>query len=74
MAGMSFLFTGSLQTLSRSEAKKLVKDNGGTIATSVTKKTTHVVVGENPGSKLTKAMDQGKIIMTEQEFLTLANR
>lgn len=63
------LFTGSLTTLSRNEAKKLVKDNGGQIATSVTRKTTIVVAGEKAGSKLKKAIELEKTIMDEEEFL-----
>ncbi len=65
------LFTGSLQNISRNEAKKLVKEHGGQIATSVTQKTTHVVVGEKAGSKLAKAKEMGKVILTEAEFLKL---
>jgi len=71
LTGMVLLFTGSLQEISRDEAKKLVKDNGGQIATSVTQKTTHVVVGEKAGSKLAKARELGKTILTEAEFLQL---
>ena len=73
LAEMVILFTGSLQSISRSEAKKLVKDNGGTIATGVTKKTTHVVVGEKAGSKLKKAQEMNKTILTEEEFLQLVS-
>ncbi|PID77378.1 MAG: DNA ligase (NAD(+)) LigA [Deltaproteobacteria bacterium] len=65
------LFTGSLSRLSRSEAKKIVKENGGQTASSVTKKTTLVVVGEKPGSKRKKAEEMGKKIITEEEFLSL---
>jgi len=71
LTGMVLLFTGSLQEISRDEAKKLVKENGGQIATSVTQKTTHVVVGEKAGSKLAKARELGKTILTEAEFLQL---
>lgn len=74
LSDMVMLFTGSLKTLSRNEAKKLVKENGGQIATSVTRKTTHVVVGEKAGSKLKKAQEAGKKILTEQEFNTLIGR
>ena len=69
LAGQVILFTGSLQTVSRDEAKKLVKENGGQIATSVTQKTTLVVAGDKAGSKLTKALELGKTIVTEAEFL-----
>lgn len=73
LTGQTVLFTGSLSTLSRSEAKKLVKDNGGQIATSVTKKTTIVVAGEKAGSKLKKALELEKTIMSEEEFLKFLN-
>jgi DNA ligase (NAD+) len=66
-----FLFTGSLQKLSRSEAKKLVKEHGGQIASGITKKLTCLVVGEKPGSKLKKAEEKGKKILTENAFLQL---
>lgn len=71
LAGMVLLFTGTLQSLSRDEAKKLVKEHGGTLATSITQKTTHLVAGEKAGSKLTKAREMGKIILSEEEFLRL---
>lgn len=71
LAGFVILFTGGLETLSRDEAKKLVKEHGGQIATSVTQKTTHIVAGEKAGSKLGKAAELGKIILTEKEFLAL---
>lgn len=69
--GMCFLFTGSLETLSRNEAKKQVKENGGEIASSVNKKLTHLITGSKPGSKLEKAQKMGKIILTEDEFLKM---
>jgi len=71
LSGLTFLFTGTLTTLSRTEAKKLVKDQGGQIATTVTQKMTHLVAGEKAGSKLKKAQELGKIILTEQEFLRM---
>lgn len=71
LTGQVVLFTGSLQTLSRDEGKKLVKDNGGQIATGVTQKTTLVVVGEKAGSKLKKAQELGKKILSEEEFIQL---
>jgi DNA ligase (NAD+) len=74
LAGQVILFTGSLQTISRDEGKKLVKDNGGQIATGVTQKTTLVVVGEKAGSKLKKAQELGKKILSEEEFMQLLNR
>jgi DNA ligase (NAD+) len=71
LTGFVILFTGGLENLSRDEAKKLVKENGGQIATSVTQKTTHIVAGEKAGSKLGKAAELGKTILTEKEFLAL---
>jgi DNA ligase (NAD+) len=71
LSGEVLLFTGSLKKLSRTEAKKLVKDNGGQIASGITKKLTCLVVGEKPGSKLKKAQEKGKKILTEDEFLQL---
>ncbi len=71
LAGMVILFTGSLATLSRDEAKKLVRENGGQVATSVTHKTTHVVAGDKAGSKIRKAEERGKQILSEQQFLSL---
>ncbi len=74
LSGEVFLFTGSLKKMSRTEAKKLVKDNGGQIASGITKKLTCLVVGEKPGSKLQKAQEKGKKVLTEDEFLLLLNR
>ena len=71
LSGMTLVFTGSLQLFSRDEAKKLVKEHGGQIASTVTQKTTHVVAGENAGSKLKAARETGKTILSEQEFLHL---
>ncbi|MCK5710251.1 MAG: NAD-dependent DNA ligase LigA, partial [Deltaproteobacteria bacterium] len=67
-AGQSFVFTGSLQTLTRDEAQKLVQDHGGRATSSVTKKTSYVVAGDNPGSKLEKAQSLGIEVLTEGEF------
>jgi DNA ligase (NAD+) len=71
LAGKCFLFTGGLESLSRNEAKKRVKEMGGEIATSVSTKLTHVVIGSKPGSKLEKARQLGKEIISEHDFLAL---
>ncbi len=71
LSGFVLVFTGSLSQLSRDEAKKLVKEHGGQIASSITGKVTHVVAGEKAGSKLRKAEEQGKTILSEEQFLTL---
>ncbi len=71
LSNYTFLFTGTLHSLSRNEAKKLIKDNGGQVTTSVTKKLTHLVAGEKAGSKLKKAIESGKTILTEEDFLKM---
>jgi len=67
LAGNVFLFTGSLK-ISRSEAKARVKKSGGHVASSVSKKVTHVVCGQKPGSKAKKAQKMGLKILSEEEF------
>lgn len=74
LSGQVVLFTGTLTSLSRTEAKKLVKEHGGQIATTVTQKMTLLVAGEKAGSKLKKAQELGKTILTEQEFLQLLTK
>ena len=74
LTGAVVVFTGGLSGLSRDEAKKLVKEQGAYIATSVSKKVTHVVAGEKAGSKLKKAQELGKIIIFEEEFLVLTGQ
>jgi len=70
-AGLVFLFTGSLEAMSRDEAKVRVKEQGGKVASQASKKVTHVVAGEKPGSKLKKAQELGLKILTEKEFTEL---
>ncbi|MBU0730322.1 MAG: NAD-dependent DNA ligase LigA [Proteobacteria bacterium] len=70
LSGKVFLFTGSLNSFSRSEAKARVKSLGGQIASSINKKVTHVVAGEKPGSKIQKAQDLNLTIIDENEFLS----
>ncbi len=64
----TFVLTGALPTLSRSEASKIIEDNGGKVSSSVSKKTDYVLAGEEAGSKLKKAQDLGISIITEEEF------
>lgn len=71
MAGKTFLFTGKLESFTRSEAEKLVEERGGEVASSVSKRVDFVVVGEEPGSKLRKARELEIQIITEKEFKTL---
>ena len=58
----------NLQTLSREEAKQMVRANGGQVATSISQRVTDVVVGEKAGSKRKKAEEMGVAILTEQAF------
>jgi len=69
--GETFVFTGSLKTMSREEAESKVESMGGRASSSVSKKTHFVVVGEDPGSKYEKAQALGVRIITEDEFLKM---
>lgn len=71
LAGAQVVFTGSLSRWTRSQAEALVRDAGGVAADSVTKKTTYLVAGEAPGSKLEKARRLGVKVLGEQEFARL---
>ena len=66
-----FVFTGSLNLMNRNEAKNMVENAGGQTKNSITKNTTHLVAGENSGSKLDKAKQLGLSILSEKEFLEL---
>lgn len=69
--GKKFIFTGSLDSLSRKEAEDLVKQNGGEVASSISKNIDYVVVGKDPGSKFDKAKALGLKIINEEEFLKM---
>ncbi|NRA89980.1 MAG: NAD-dependent DNA ligase LigA, partial [Simkaniaceae bacterium] len=66
--GKTFVLTGSLENLKRSEASQLIKERGGKVSGSVSKKTDFVLVGEDPGSKYDKAKDLGIAILDEAAF------
>ena len=67
-AGMTFVLTGSLEKYSREEASNIIEKFGGKTSSSVSKKTSYVLAGEDAGSKLTKAQSLGVQIITEEEF------
>ena len=67
-AGMTFVLTGALQQFTRDEASALIESFGGKASSSVSKKTSYVVAGENAGSKLTKAQSLGIPVLSETEF------
>ena len=67
-AGMTFVLTGTLPTLTRSEASEIIQSFGGKVSGSVSKKTTYVLAGEEAGSKLTKAQSLGVEVISEDDF------
>ena len=69
LEGLTFVITGTLPTMGRSEMEQLLKKYGAKVSGSVSKKTSYVVAGENAGSKLTKANELGIPVLTEQEVL-----
>ena len=74
LAGKTFVFTGELKGYSREEAEELVKNLGGKASSSVSSKTSYVVVGESPGSKYGKAKTLGVPILSEEEFEKLIKK
>ena len=71
--GMTFVLTGSLEKYTRNEASDLIEKYGGKVSSSVSKKTSYVLAGEEAGSKLTKAQELGVTIITETEFENMVN-
>jgi DNA ligase (NAD+) len=71
LAGKTFVLTGTLPTLTRDEASNMIEAHGGRVTSSVSKKTSYVLAGESPGSKLTRARDLGIPIIGEDELRAL---
>ncbi len=74
LAGLEFVLTGKLESFPRSEVEAKIRALGGKAGSDVTRKTSYVVVGADPGSKLAKAENLGINILSEAEFLTLLNQ
>ena len=72
--GMTFVLTGTLPTMKRDEASRLIEENGGKVSSSVSAKTSLVRAGEDAGSKLTKAQSLGVRIISEEELLSMLGR
>ncbi|MBN2717786.1 MAG: NAD-dependent DNA ligase LigA [Deltaproteobacteria bacterium] len=73
-ADKTFVITGTLPTLSRSDASKLIVQNGGAVSSSISKNTDYLLAGEKAGSKLTKAQALGVQIISEAELLTMLSK
>jgi DNA ligase (NAD+) len=74
LAGKTFVFTGGLDRFTRDSAQQAVEIVGGRVSSSVSKKTSYVVVGRDPGSKLDQARTLGVTVLTEQEFASLIGK
>jgi DNA ligase (NAD+) len=71
-SGKTFVLTGTLPTLSREDAKKIILDQGGKVSGSVSKKTDYVLTGEAAGSKLEEAQKLGVLVIDEEAFLKMS--
>jgi DNA ligase (NAD+) len=69
----TFVVTGTLENFSRDEIKELIENNGGKVSGSVSKKTSYVIIGDNPGSKADKAAGLGVKIINEKQLMELLN-
>jgi DNA ligase (NAD+) len=74
LVGQEFVLTGRLESFTRQEAEARIKALGGTVGSGVTRKTTYVVVGADPGSKLDKALALGIRLLTEEEFRQMVEK
>lgn len=71
LRGKTFVLTGSLQSLTRDEATEMIREKGGSVTSSVSKKTSYVVVGDDPGSKYETAQRLGVRVLTEEQFMAI---
>ncbi|MCH8288223.1 MAG: NAD-dependent DNA ligase LigA [Candidatus Marinimicrobia bacterium] len=74
LAGLTFVITGTLQKMTRRDAKGLIESAGGRASSSVSNKTDYLVAGENAGSKLSKAEELGVTVISEEELLELLGK
>ena len=74
LAGLTFCITGTLASMSRSQAEERIKELGGSVSSSITRKTDYLVVGENPSSKLDNARKLGTKLLSEEELLQMLGR
>lgn len=74
IAGKKFVLTGTLSSLSRTQASELILQNGGEVSGSVSKNTDYVLLGENPGSKYAKAQQLNIKIISEQDLIDMINK
>jgi DNA ligase (NAD+) len=71
IAGKTFVFTGSLASMRRSEAQDIILKRGGKVGSQISPNTDYLVMGKSPGSKLDKAKSMGISVLTEDDFLQL---
>lgn len=71
LAGKTFVLTGTLPSLTRAQASEMIEKRGGKVSSSVSKKTSFVLAGEEAGSKLKKANDLGIPVIDEDQFLDM---
>ena len=74
LSGKKFVLTGALERYTRAEASEKIRAFGGRVTSSVSGQTDYVVVGENPGSKLTEAKQEGILIIKEEEFYSMLEK
>lgn len=70
-AGLTFVFTGALESITRAQAEEIVRSLGGRTSSSVSAKTDYLVAGSDPGSKHDRARELGVRILSEDEFLKM---